>query len=269
MKNIALLEETAKLTGVLEEHINRLKGDQGQLHEIDIELMSAKVREIYELVHKLKPETSDGSAKETEEIKAEEEVKQTETPPAMDVQEDIQPAETETAAGEEHENAIIPEHETVAAAEAEVKVMEEELPETKTETVSAQENLKEPEEEKETEEKETPLPEAKTTADLFSGTATIADSFQDGEDRSIAANMNLQPVEDLKMAIGINDKFLFINELFGGNPSDYNEAIEKLNHAESSQEAENTLADYGLKHNWDEHADARNRLKQLIEKKFN
>ena len=113
------------------------------------------------------------------------------------------------------------------------------------------------------------MPEAKTTADLFSGSATIADSFQEGEDKSIAANMVHQPVQDLKMAIGINDKFLFINELFGGSPTDYNEAIEKLNLAEGLPEAENTLAEYEEQHKWDGNSEASNRLKKLIEKKFN
>ena len=38
-----------------------------------------------------------------------------------------------------------------------------------------------------------------------------------GEDRSLAAKLQQNPVQDLKAAIGINDKFLFVNELFGGS----------------------------------------------------
>jgi len=80
-------------------------------------------------------------------------------------------------------------------------------------------------------------PEPKTTADLFSGTTTIADSFQAEKDNSIAATVNPQAVQDLKMAIGINDKFLFINELFEGDPSVYNQAIESINDAGGPDEA--------------------------------
>jgi hypothetical protein len=220
MKNTALLEEIEKITSILDVHLERLMKNPGQLHEIDIDLMSGKLKEIYALVHELQSETE-------------------------------------------------PEPEAVLNSEEENKIIEEKPIETETAKVSDPEVEPKLKAEKRPEEKEPPVPEVKTTADLFSGSATIADSFQEGEDKSVAANMIHQPVQDLKMAIGINDKFLFINELFGGSPSDYNEAIEKLNLAEGLPEAENTLADYETQHKWDGNSEASNRLKKLIEKKFN
>ncbi|MCD4723303.1 MAG: hypothetical protein K8R63_00575 [Bacteroidales bacterium] len=257
MKNTALLEEIGKITSILDGHIKRVMKNPGQLHEIDIDLMSGKLKEIYALVHELQSETSYEAASETEKMEPEKEVENTEIPQDFDVKEDIPHAEKE------------PEPGTVLSAEEEDKTIEEKPIETETARVSDPEVEPEIEAKKRPEEKEPIMPEAKTTADLFSGTATIADSFQEGEDKSIAANMIHQPVQDLKMAIGINDKFLFINELFGGSPSDYNEAIEKLNLAEGLPEAENTLADYETQHKWDGNSEASNRLKQLIEKKFN
>ncbi len=257
MKNTALLEEIGKITSILDGHIKRLMKNPGQLHEIDIDLMSGKLKEIYALVHELQSETSYEAASETEKMEPEKEVMNTEIPQDFDIKEDIPHAEKK------------PEPETVLSAEEEDKTIEEKPIKTETARASDPEVEPEPEAEQRPEEKEPIMPEAKTTADLFSGSATIADSFQEGEDKSIAANMIPQPVQDLKMAIGINDKFLFINELFGGSPSDYNEAIEKLNLAGGLQEAENTLADYEAQHKWDDHSEASNRLKQLIEKKFN
>jgi len=49
------------------------------------------------------------------------------------------------------------------------------------------------------------------------------------EDRSIGARMQQHPISNIKEAIGVNEKFLFINELFNGNIQAYNEAIASLN----------------------------------------
>ena len=82
----------------------------------------------------------------------------------------------------------------------------------------------------------------KTTIDLFSSSETsVADKFKedsksinekiisDKEDHSIAARMQKGRISDLKFAIGLNEKFLFINELFDGNMKDYANAIDLLN----------------------------------------
>ena len=267
MKNITLLEEIGKITSILDEHIKRLMKNPGQLHEIDIDLMSGKLKEIYALVHELQSETSYEAVTEIEKMKPEKDVMNTETPSEVDIEEEIPVAEKKAEAVEEHEKETVPE--TVLSGEEEDKNIEEKPIETKTATLSDPEVEPEIEVKKRPQEKEPAIPEAKTTADLFSVSASIADSFQEGKDKSIAANMIHQPVQDLKMAIGINDKFLFINELFGGSPSDYNEAIEKLNLADGLPEVENTLADFETQYKWDGHSEALNRLKQLIEKKFN
>lgn len=267
MKNAALLEEIGKITSIFNVHIKRLMKNPGQIHEIDIDLMSGKLKEIYALVHELKSETSYEVATETEEMKPEKEVMNTETPVAVDIKKEILQAEEKTEVEEKNENETGPE--TVLSGEEEDMTIEEKPIATETARISNPEVEPEIEVKKRPEELELAVPEAKITSDLFSGTATIAESFQKGEDKSIAANMIHQPVRDLKMAIGINDKFLFINELFGGSPSDYNEAIEKLNLAEGWTEAINTLADYEAQHKWDGHSETSNRLKLLIEKKFN
>ena len=111
-------------------------------------------------------------------------------------------------------------------------------------------------------------PEPKTTADLFSGPATIADSFQSKKDNSIAATVKPQGVQDLKMAIGINDKFLFINELFDGDPAVYNQAIESLNAAAGSEEAVHAMNGFREQYSWADHSEAYHRLKKIVNSKF-
>ena len=71
-----------------------------------------------------------------------------------------------------------------------------------------------------------------------------------------------------KLAINLNDKFRFINELFAGNANEYNIAIEQLNAVNSMDEA--TAYIKGLKsiYNWiDDHEMVKN-MNGLIQKRF-
>ena len=58
---------------------------------------------------------------------------------------------------------------------------------------------------------------------------TLGDLLEKTEDNSLAARLQRKPVSDLISAIGINDKFLFLNELFGGSMEKYNKSIRSLN----------------------------------------
>ena len=100
MKNITLLEEIGRITSILDEHIKRLMKNPGQMHDIDIDLMSGKLKEIYTLVHELESETSYEIPLETKKIKPEKEVMDTEPPPVVDIKEEIPHAEKEIKAEE-------------------------------------------------------------------------------------------------------------------------------------------------------------------------
>ena len=84
------------------------------------------------------------------------------------------------------------------------------------------------------------------------------------EDRSIGTRLQMTPVSSLKEAIGVNEKFLFINELFGGNIQVYNESIARLNDFNDMQEAFDYLNELNDLLGWDEHRSA-----QTIEKLAN
>ena len=53
MKNTNLLEEIGNITSILDGHIERLMKNPGQMHEIDIDLMSGKLKEIYAEIDQL------------------------------------------------------------------------------------------------------------------------------------------------------------------------------------------------------------------------
>jgi hypothetical protein len=60
----------------------------------------------------------------------------------------------------------------------------------------------------------------------------------------IGAKLQQQPISDLKGAIGINDKFLYTNELFGGNPQEFESVINSINQLSSFDEAQQILNKY-------------------------
>ena len=103
-------------------------------------------------------------------------------------------------------------------------------------------------------------PEPQTVVDLIS---------EDIQKESVADKIqNQSRVESLKNAIGINEKFFFINELFDGNLNEYNEAIESLNKMNSMDESVSFLENLSNKYNWQSNADAVEQLKQFVERKL-
>ncbi len=84
-----------------------------------------------------------------------------------------------------------------------------------------------------------------------------------------AVNMTSSSVKDLKSAIGINEKFLFINELFDGSLQEYSRAIDFLNEASGFQEADNYMQNsLLLKYNWDKESPHVLKFLALVERKF-
>ena len=79
--------------------------------------------------------------------------------------------------------------------------------------------------------------------------------------------MQRNAIKDLKAAIGINEKFLFINELFKGNMKEYNDSIFKLNEYKSLEEAVQFLDELKEKHKWDSDMVAYLTLNDFVERK--
>lgn len=83
-----------------------------------------------------------------------------------------------------------------------------------------------------------------------------------------AVQINSQKKEFPKLAISINDKFRFINELFRANANEYNIAIEQLNNVDSWEDARAYLK--GLKdiYLWDDEHEMVKKLYSLTQKRF-
>jgi hypothetical protein len=74
--------------------------------------------------------------------------------------------------------------------------------------------------------------------------------------------------EIFKAAIGINDKFMFINELFDGNLREYNESIETLGGFKTLPPAQEYLDLLRRRNNWNSASNAFGRIKELVENRF-
>jgi len=98
--------------------------------------------------------------------------------------------------------------------------------------------------EKEKEKKKEEAP--KSIADKFTKEETsyyhqLAASRSDDE---IADLLQSMPITSLTDAIGLNDKFLFIREIFNGNQSDYTQAISRLEKITSLSDANAIIMSY-------------------------
>ncbi|MEE4213560.1 MAG: hypothetical protein V2I34_00740, partial [Bacteroidales bacterium] len=64
-----------------------------------------------------------------------------------------------------------------------------------------------------------------------------------GESKKSEGKPRSMPVTDLNRALGINDRFYFIRELFNGNEDSFRETIDRLNKAASKEEATSILSE--------------------------
>ena len=97
---------------------------------------------------------------------------------------------------------------------------------------------------------------------------TLGDKLESTEDNSLAARLQRKPVADLATAIGINDKFLLLNELFGGSMEKYNKSIRALNSFSTLLGAKTYMSELQIEFQWDCESDAYNKLNNLVERRF-
>jgi hypothetical protein len=90
------------------------------------------------------------------------------------------------------------------------------------------------------------------------------------EDRvEVGHRLNDSPVRDLKKAIGINDRFVFISELFRGDEVMYERSIKTINGFRIYPEAQYWIErELKVKLGWDETKSATQHFYQLVKRRF-
>jgi hypothetical protein len=77
------------------------------------------------------------------------------------------------------------------------------------------------------------------------------------------------PIQDLRKAIGINDRYLFISDLFRGDEPMYERSIKTINSFDVYSDAEHWMnRELKVKLGWDDNRDTVNHFYQLVRRRF-
>ena len=231
-----LQEEISGLIEKIKLDWSRIKTHSPGIHQIDKDIITGDIRRLYDLIYEFdlgNPEPKTRKAPEPSivqnktvpenqsQISAVSETRKYETDSspvsAVKVVDEVLSSTVQTDEIEVHlkQKVVVSEILTVQPELEWLQKNEDSLPDFGNFTQKPQPNQ--------------PKQALKSTIDLFTAPKTIADIFQNNTDDSFAARMQKNPINDIKSAIGINEKFLFINTIFDGEISLYNKAIERLN----------------------------------------
>jgi hypothetical protein len=112
-----------------------------------------------------------------------------------------------------------------------------------------------------------PEPEpAKPRPAPMAGNKTVDD--EGDVEETLGSKLQKKATNDLTKALDINDRFLFINDLFKGNKEAFNTALAKLNGFDSLTAAKDYLTSLGQEYTWDEEEKAVIVLNKIIERRY-
>ena len=82
------------------------------------------------------------------------------------------------------------------------------------------------------------------------------------------ARLQRAHVSDIRMAIGINDKVMIVNDLFNGSVERYNKSIDALNDFPTLSGARVYMSELQIELQWDLESAAYKMLNDLVERRF-
>ncbi|MEO5997186.1 MAG: hypothetical protein ABIN89_10615 [Chitinophagaceae bacterium] len=89
------------------------------------------------------------------------------------------------------------------------------------------------------------------------------------EKKELATVLTEGPVRDLKKAIGINDRFVFLSELFRGDEAMYERSLKTINNFRIYPEAEYWIErELKVKLGWDENKETVKHFRHLVRRRF-
>jgi hypothetical protein len=114
-----------------------------------------------------------------------------------------------------------------------------------------------------------PAPQQKEINEMVAGnSASLNDKLKQTR-IDLGETLTEAPIRDLKKAIGINDRFLFINELFRGDENMYERSIKTINGFSILPEAEYWIQrELKVKLAWSDHNEAVKQFTQLVKRRF-
>jgi hypothetical protein len=98
---------------------------------------------------------------------------------------------------------------------------------------------------------------------------SINDKLKSGSSAELGSVLKGSPVKELRKAIGVNDRFVFINELFRGDEPMYERSIKTINNFRILPEAEYWMErELKIKLGWDDSRDIVQHFYQLVRRRF-
>lgn len=273
MEQKKIKKEICGLLETIASQSHEINKNEGKIPQIEIDILMSNIRNLYEKYKMLERLNKNSSS---EPAMKEEKIINTEKPVITEISEPLS-----------EEKIMVPEIVQINKEE----IIIEKTPAIKEDVVISESQVEEKNEGKEeiiieqksVSEDESNIKKVKTKkpdVDLFSMHTTVADKFRDEKkslneklsashsDKSIAAKLQNNPIKDIKAAVGINEKFKFINELFEGNLQKYNESIEKLNSTGTSESANNFLNVLKQEFSWADDSEVYHELRDLVSRRY-
>ncbi|MBN1650239.1 MAG: hypothetical protein JW857_02855 [Bacteroidales bacterium] len=243
MKLKTALEEMEVVLNELNEQFENLSTNEVRVPQIELDIIMATMRRLYEQMSELnKMKHLSG----VDPVKAENSTEKTEPTEQKETQAEVQEIKADYAITDTEERDVTKDF---------LKEIDEEK-EKKTDAAA----------------KKTPKPETQKPSlllqfedEIFSVNDTLA---KKGDDKSVVNKLSNTRIENLKSAIGINDKFYFINELFAGNSQAYEDVIYTLNNFKRFEESLQYISTLKHRYDWDTDAEAYQKLIHFLERKF-
>ena len=256
--NIVL--EMKRLLGRMMVQVDYMYRNDREMSRLDLDIMMERTREFYELLCDYQ---SDGVTKEAvENVEANHDSTDIEINEGGElINRDVE-FEIETPAEVLEEPEQEPEQEPEVVEEEEKQeeepVNEEERPDDEDE-----EDWEDEDDEmfhvESVEEMQETLVEAEDSEDV---------TPEEPEDNSLAARLQRTPVDDIRMALGINDKVMIINDLFKGSVERYNKSVDALNDFPTLSGAKVYMSELQIELQWDTESQAYKMLNDIVERRF-
>ncbi len=291
-----ILERIERNCDFVRDFVNNISLDTLEISQLDLDLTKQHIRELYDaflLFEKMigtenSPEISSGEEEiadvddfltgldeDMEEIFAEidgagDEVENHEEAPS-----EPQPA-NEDVAQENIEEEVLAKAQSGNGGEVDTQVENEEKTEEEVEAAAAEKPVEPTEPEKEeirqdppaADVPEEPVKEEKKVKQPETGVKTLFDILEDKGSERLQDKVSHQSIADLREAIGINEKFRFINRLFRGDMNEYNKVIDKLNGLSTIDEADTFLFTYKVRYEWDEEGEVYREFRAIVERRY-
>ncbi|GAB4001211.1 hypothetical protein GCM10028807_56880 [Spirosoma daeguense] len=101
---------------------------------------------------------------------------------------------------------------------------------------------------------------------------TLNDTLREttpAEPASVAEKFNRAPIESVARSISLNQKFRFINQLFNGNSSAYNQAVDEIDKLNNYGQALDLISyRYASQYLWDMSSDEVSELVEILKRRF-